>query len=61
MTSIDIAIAPDEKLNRLIIALDEIAREHGCYEYGLPVYNEPSLAQMREAIRKWGIKEFGTP
>jgi hypothetical protein len=39
-----------EQKNRIILALDKVARGYNEYEYGLPYHDDGLMALMREAI-----------
>jgi hypothetical protein len=41
------------KCDELLEVLDEIARDAGSYEYGLPMYDDAQKARLREAIYQW--------
>ena len=37
----------------LLEALDKAAKEQNHYEYGLPLWDEPQAARLREVLYKW--------
>lgn len=41
----------DDLCNNIIVALDRYARNHGSFEYGLPVHTDDCWPAMREVIR----------
>ena len=38
---------------KLLKALDEAAKEQSSYAYGLPLWDEPQAARLREVLYKW--------
>lgn len=51
-------VRDDKRCDKLIKALDDIARDHDQYEYGLPLWNDAVLLQMRETIYRWVAEEL---
>lgn len=49
-------IRKPELVDELLDSVDDIAREHSAYEYGLPMYNDQAKAQMREAVYRWAVR-----
>ena len=41
----------EQKINTILIELDQYARDYDAYEYGLPMHDE-HIEEMREIIRK---------
>lgn len=42
-----------EKINQLLMTLDDIAASYDLYGFGLPINDEQVLIQMREAVLDW--------
>ena len=43
----------NNKIDNLLESLDAIAAYHNSYEYGLPLYDENSVYEMRDCILEW--------
>jgi hypothetical protein len=50
-------VKDQEKRDALLYALDDIARDLGGYDYGLPMHHDVLTALMREAIYRWATSE----
>ena len=42
-----------ERIDVLLAALDEVARDHGHHSYGLPLYEDGPAERMRDVVRGW--------
>lgn len=40
-------------VDKLLSELDNIARNHDSYDYGLPLYGDDTKAQLRECVYQW--------
>lgn len=49
----------DEAIKSLLEDLDDYAREHDSYEYGLPMYGDP-LVGLTLVVRRW-LEVAGSP
>lgn len=43
----------NNKIDNLLESLDAIAAYHNSYEYGLPLYDESVVEEMRNCILEW--------
>jgi len=41
------------KIDNLLESLDAIASYHNSYEYGLPLYDESVVEEMRNCVLEW--------
>lgn len=46
-------VADTPRCMALLEALDKAAKEQNGYEYGLPLWDEPQAARLREVLYKW--------
>jgi hypothetical protein len=46
-------IGNDEKVDKLLFALNDISQDIDTYEYGLPLSDEGNKELLRKAILKW--------
>ena len=43
----------NNKIDSLLESLDAIAAYHNSYEYGLPLYDESVVEEMRNCVLEW--------
>ena len=43
----------NSKIDNLLVSLDAIADYHNSYEYGLPLYDESVVEEMRNCVLEW--------
>jgi hypothetical protein len=43
----------NSKIDNLLESLDAIAAYHNSYEYGLPLYDESVVEEMRNCVLEW--------
>ena len=43
----------NNKIDNLLESLDAIAAYHNSYEYGLPLYDESVVEEMRNCVLEW--------
>ena len=49
-----LALVKDEqRCMQLLEALNKAAKEASSYEYGLPLWDEPNCARLREVLYRW--------
>lgn len=43
----------NNKIDNLLVSLDAIAAYHNSHEYGLPLYDESVVEEMRNCVLEW--------
>jgi len=46
-------VMKNNKIDNLLESLDAIAAYHNSYEYGLPLYDESVVEEMRNCVLEW--------